>query len=116
MLCSQLFNFGLESTTHPYCLHPIYSDLIDISLLPTLNVLFGPPDRFAPSLAASSITLCPSYHPSVACIASKLLLAKLTQDVIAENSLCIWCFSLYKASIQNQSDHLLPVEYGSSSL
>ena len=50
---------------------------MDDSLFPTLNVLFnGPPDGFAPSLAASSISLCPAYHPSVACIASKLLLAK----------------------------------------
>ena len=48
---------------------------MDISLLPTENDLSsGPPNGFVPSLAASNTTLCLSYHPSVACIVSKLLL------------------------------------------
>ena len=42
-----------------------------------LNVLFKVPDGIAPSLAASSITLCPSYQPSVG---SKFLLAKLNRS------------------------------------
>ena len=55
----------------------IYSDPIDMSLFPALNVLCnGPSDGFAPSLAASNIILCPSYHPSVASTASKLFLAR----------------------------------------